>query len=89
MYTIFYFLFFYKTRTLKSVTKLLQGTIKLEKNHFRKLCHLNSKNTRVKILSLIIFPRSCQAETNLNIEDSTCQVPAWYSSFHGRILKLK
>lgn len=36
MYTLFYFLFFYKTRTLKSVTKLLQGTIKLEKKSFQK-----------------------------------------------------
>lgn len=74
MYTYIYF--FLQNKNTEISHKAPTMGIKLEKNHFRKLCLLNSKNTRVKIATLIILPRSCQAEINLNIEDYICQVPA-------------
>lgn len=89
-YICVYIKYFLNKNTEIEVTKLLQWTSKLgEKNHFRKLCHLSCKNTRVKIAALIILLRSYQAEIDLNIEYYMCQVPAQYRSLHGRIPKFE
>lgn len=83
-----YKIFFNKTKTLKLKSQSsYNGLLNLGGNHFRKLCHLNSKNTRVKIAALITLLSSYQAEIDLNIEYYTCQVPAQYRSLHGRIPK--
>lgn len=84
--------FFNRTKTLKLKSQSsYNGLLNLGEggNHFRKLCHLNSKNTRVKIAALIILLRSYQAEIDLNIEYYICQVPAQYRSLHGRIPKFE